>query len=154
MADRPSDERRIVRLRFASHPDLFVLARLVLTGIAVAEGLSSQVVSDLKLAVTEACSNAIQHAAANSTRLGIDGSGHEISVSYLIDPGLITIAVADSNAGVEPIALHTVARDPADHSDETSLSVIESLVDDLSFVSDRTGSRVTFKKRFEVQPAT
>lgn len=151
MTDPDDAARRTVTLRFAAQPEHLVLARLVLTGIAVAEGLSSQVVSDLKLAVTEACTNAIEHAYAGTA--GANGREHGVTVSYTLEPGTLTIEVADRGAGFDPVAVRAEkpAPEPGARDGGMGLSIIESLVDELAIVADSSGSRVTFVKRYEPQ---
>ena len=46
----------------APRPENLALARLALTGVGAVAGASEAAVADLKLAVTEACTNAILHA--------------------------------------------------------------------------------------------
>ncbi len=51
-----------VRLTIPAKAEYLVLARLVLTGIAMEVPMSEIALADLKLAVTEVCGNAVQHA--------------------------------------------------------------------------------------------
>lgn len=161
MRDLQADGSSTVTLRFAAQPEHLVLARLVLTGIAVAEGLETQVVSDLKLAVTEACTNAIEHAYANGAGATANGDGGgtggaDVMVCYRIVPGAVTIEVSDRGAGFDPEAVR--AARPADGDQPQreggmGLSIIESLVDELEISADGTGSRITFTKRTTVASA-
>src|ERR687891_2660937 len=52
----------VVHLRFPAKPDYLLLARLTLSGIARELPLGDEVLADLKLALTEACGNAVRHA--------------------------------------------------------------------------------------------
>ena len=45
----------------APHPENLALARLALTGVGAVAGATDAAVAELKLAVTEACTNAILH---------------------------------------------------------------------------------------------
>ena len=54
---------RAVRLRLPARAEYIVLGRLALTGLSVARTLI-RTISDLKLALTEAVSNAVRHAYA------------------------------------------------------------------------------------------
>src|SRR5205814_7917839 len=56
--------RQAIRLTIPAKPEYITLGRLALTGIARlrAEPLSQEVLGDLKLALTEACTNSVRHA--------------------------------------------------------------------------------------------
>ena len=67
MKTSPTERRQdaeIVELRIAARAENVALARLALSGVAAAAGAPPGVVADLKLAVSEACTNAVQHAYA------------------------------------------------------------------------------------------
>ena len=53
---------RIVRLTFPARAEYLLLARLTLSGLARELPLDDELLADLKLAVTEACGNAVRHA--------------------------------------------------------------------------------------------
>ncbi|TML23999.1 MAG: ATP-binding protein [Actinobacteria bacterium] len=57
----------VVRLTFPAKADYLLLARLALAGLARSLPLDPELVADLKLAVTEACGNAVRHAYTDST---------------------------------------------------------------------------------------
>ena len=58
-----------IRLTIPAKPEYITLGRLALTGIARLrpEPLSAEVLGDLKLALTEACSNSVRHAYGEGT---------------------------------------------------------------------------------------
>ena len=53
---------RVVRLTFPAKAEYLLLARLALSGLARELPLEEELLADLKLAVTEACGNAVRHA--------------------------------------------------------------------------------------------
>ena len=57
-----SDEGRSVRLTIPARPEYITLGRLALTAIAGVRPLSDETLHDLKLALTEACTNSVKHA--------------------------------------------------------------------------------------------
>ena len=57
-----SDEGRSVRLTIPARPEYITLGRLALTAIAGVRQLSDETLHDLKLALTEACTNSVKHA--------------------------------------------------------------------------------------------
>ena len=58
----------VVRLSFPAKPDYLLLARLALAGVARSLPVGPELLADLKLAVTEACGNAVRHAYDSSER--------------------------------------------------------------------------------------
>ena len=82
----------VVRLDFPAKADYLLLARLALSGLARTLTLDDDDVADLKLAVTEACGNAVRHAYE-----GDDGS---VAVSYVVGPGTLELIVEDRGTGI------------------------------------------------------
>ena len=82
----------MVRLDFPAKADYLLLARLALSGLARTLTLDEEDVADLKLAVTEACGNAVRHAYE-----GDDGS---VAVSYVVGPGTLELIVEDRGTGI------------------------------------------------------
>ena len=87
-----SGETHVVRLDFPAKADYLLLARLALSGIARTLTLDEEDVADLKLAVTEACGNAVRHAYEED-----DGS---VAVSYVVGPGALELIVEDRGSGI------------------------------------------------------
>lgn len=87
-----SAETYVVRLDFPAKADYLLLARLALSGLARTLTLDEEDVADLKLAVTEACGNAVRHAYE-----GDDGS---VAVSYVVGPGTLELIVEDRGTGI------------------------------------------------------
>jgi serine/threonine-protein kinase RsbW len=85
-----------IRLTIPAKPDYVVLARLALAGIARLEPtrLSAEAIADLKLALTDACATAVEHAAA----AGRDS----VQVVYEVHEDRVVIEVDDE---LEPGAL-------------------------------------------------
>ena len=70
----------VVTLVMPAKSEYLILARLALAGIAREVPMSEAVLADLKLAVTEACGNAVRHAY---------GDGHGVvRVRFVVDAGL------------------------------------------------------------------
>ena len=144
----PAIMHRKVQLRFAARADHLVFARLVIAGIAVAEGLPAGIVSDLKLAVTEACTNAVEHAYAGLDGVdAADGAAPSVYVSYKIGPDDVVVEVEDHGGGFDLPAAQAATSTPNDRSGGMGLSIIETLVDDLSITTSGCGTRVAFAKR-------
>jgi serine/threonine-protein kinase RsbW len=128
-----------LELRLDARPQNLALIRLALAGVAANAGASREVVSDLKLAVTEACTNVIQHA------YGGDAAAGEIVVRYTVEPGMLAIEIEDTGSGFE---LDTAGGRGRNGGGGNGLMIIRVLTDELSVASTGSGTRVAFVKRF------
>ena len=89
-----ADGGRVVRLTIPAKPEYITLSRLALSGLSRVRSFPEDTLADLKLALTEACSNSVRHAYA-------DAEGH-VDISFeLLDDRLI-VEVADDGSGFEP----------------------------------------------------
>jgi anti-sigma regulatory factor (Ser/Thr protein kinase) len=77
-------------------PDAVGVARQALTGACEALGLGPRATGDIRLAVSEACTNVVAHAYRDQ-----DGPG-ELEVAVLLHPGELTVIVRDRGSGVAP----------------------------------------------------
>lgn len=89
----PEESIHAVRLRIPAKPEYITLVRLALSGLSRLRPLDEEVLGDLKLAVTEACSNSVRH-----------GSGAEgmVEISYELHPDRLVVAVEDDGPGFDP----------------------------------------------------
>jgi serine/threonine-protein kinase RsbW len=83
-------------LELAAMADNVPLVRHALRGLLEASGVSDDRVSDITLAVTEACANAVLHAYAKDRR-----GNFEVS-AQLSDAGELAVLVRDHGAGIAP----------------------------------------------------
>jgi serine/threonine-protein kinase RsbW len=129
-----------VELRLDARAENLALTRLALAGVAAAAGASREIVSDLKLAVTEACTNVIRHAYG-------DAETGQIAVRYTAASGMLSIEVEDFGSGFEP---GTAPADPDRNGSGNGmgLMIIRELTDELSVSSSGSGTRLVFVKRF------
>ncbi|MGY1712217.1 ATP-binding protein [Geodermatophilus sp. SYSU D00758] len=105
-------------------------------------GISSEVVGEITLALTEACANVVQHAG--------DHGGYEVEVA--IDDRLCVISVRDDGEGFDPAAPVQV-EDPL-LGGGRGLLLMQALVDRLDFRHDPDGRhRVTLEKRLSPTPS-
>ena len=127
------------RLRIPAKPEDITLCRLALTGISRFRQLSEETLSDLKLAITEACSNSVRHAYA-------DGDGC-VDIRYELHPDRLVIEVADDGEGFDPVE----ARGGEDDLLEGGLgiAIIRSVADELEIERGDSGrgSRLRFVKK-------
>lgn len=131
---------RLVRLTIPAKPEYITLSRLALAGLSRVRAFSEETLADLKLALTEACSNSVRHAYG-------DGDGH-VDISFeLLDDRLI-VEVTDDGTGFE---LEDGSGDGAgDELTEGGLgiAIIRSIADevDIDGGADGRGSRLRFVK--------
>jgi serine/threonine-protein kinase RsbW len=85
-----------IRLTIPAKPEYITLGRLALTGIARLrpEPLRQEVLGDLKLALTEACTNSVRHA-----YVGGEGT---VAILYELHDDKLVIEVVDDGEGFEP----------------------------------------------------
>ena len=131
----------VVELAIPARPAYLSLVRLVVDASvsALAPGLGGARLDDLKLAVTEACSNAIEaHQTADS-----DAS---VVIRCQMDDATVTVEVADQGGGFDPGGLADLpsATDPGRLSYESGLGIplMRTLADNLSFVPKPDGTTV------------
>jgi serine/threonine-protein kinase RsbW len=128
----------VVSLSIPARAEYIVLCRLALTGLARSRALEPEVLADLKLALTEACSNSIRHA-YDDDRVGT------VEVRYELTADRLSVEVVDEGIGFDPNA---PVADEEGELDEGGLgmAIIRALVDEFSIESDGTGSHLRFTK--------
>jgi serine/threonine-protein kinase RsbW len=113
-----------VSLTLPSSPEYVLLARLVVAQVGRLAGFGAEDVYDLKLAVTEAATNVIRHAAVENYQ-----------IEYRVLPRTVEITVIDTGGGFNVADL---TRAPDGHGG-FGLAVIRDLVDELVLDSTRGG---------------
>jgi serine/threonine-protein kinase RsbW len=84
-----------VKLRIPAKPEYITLVRLALSGLARVRPLDEETLGDLKLAVTEACSNSVRHGYGN----GKEGT---VQVCYELLSDRLVVEVEDDGPGFDP----------------------------------------------------
>jgi serine/threonine-protein kinase RsbW len=128
----------VVALTIPARPEYIALGRLALTGLSRTRSLSAEVVADLKLALTEACSNSVRHA-YDEGREGV------VEIRYDLQDDRIVIEVNDDGSGFDPETLER-AEEELDEGG-LGIAIIRALTDDLE-IGPRPGggSRLRFSK--------
>jgi serine/threonine-protein kinase RsbW len=83
-----------VRLTMPARAEGVGVVRQALAGMADALAFDAAVVADMKMAVTEACTNVVVHA--------YDGEEGTLEVEMLADDSALTIVVRDWGTGIQP----------------------------------------------------
>ena len=112
-----------VRLTIPAKPEYITLVRLALSGLSQSRELSDETLGDLKLAVTEACSNSIRHAYGD----GRDGS---VQVVYELHADRLVVEVCDDGPGFSVPDTPLVGRDGLNEGG-LGIAIIRELSDEL-----------------------
>ncbi len=134
------NDGRSVRLTIPAKAEYITLCRLALTGLSRLRPLPDETLADLKLALTEACTNSIRHA--------YEGGDGLVEITYELHGDTLAIEVSDEGRGFE----HEPAGDDGDELSEGGLgiAIIQAIADEFE-VGPRAGggSRLRFVKHLE-----
>lgn len=134
-----TDMARTVRLTIPAKPEYITLSRLALSGLSRVRPLPEETLADLKLALTEACSNSVRHA--------YDGGDGHVEISFALSNDRLVVEVSDDGAGFEPDAVRS-----ADDAELTEgglgIAIIRSIADEVEIDGggNGRGSRLRFVK--------
>ncbi|HEX3539133.1 MAG TPA: ATP-binding protein [Acidimicrobiales bacterium] len=134
----PPPMELILELEIPASPEYIAIARLVVSSIASSRrNLADDRIDDLKLAVSEACTNAIE-ASSND--------GDRVQILIQDDDEKLEVNVQDQGPGFDLDALptHPPVTDPERLNFERGLGIplIRTLVDDVEFASSTGGTSV------------
>jgi serine/threonine-protein kinase RsbW len=137
--DRQAVEGRRVRLTIPARPEYITLCRLALTGLAALRPFSEELLADLKLALTEACSNSVRHA------YGAAGDG-VVEIVYDIQPDRLVIEVSDEGEGFDPEQAGGSGDDLSEGG--LGIAIIRAIADEVEIGKhpEGKGSRLRFEK--------
>jgi serine/threonine-protein kinase RsbW len=130
-----------VRLTFPAKPEYITLGRLALTGLARLRPLSEETLGDLKLALTEACTNCVRH--AYPERPGT------VEITYELQVDRLAVEIVDDGLGFD----YSNGDGSEDDLVEGGLgiAIIRALADEfeLGVREGRPGSRLRFVKHLQ-----
>ena len=129
----------LVRLTIPAKVEYITLGRLALSGLSHLRSLTDETLADMKLALTEACSNSIRHAYR-------DGRAGTVEIVYDLQPDRIAIEVVDEGAGFEPRDDELVHNGLNESG--LGIAIIRSLADEFELGprDDGRGARLRFAK--------
>ena len=135
----------IVELEIPARAEFVALARLVVSAMASSDAiLSDDQIDDLKLAVSEACTNAIEAHDSISTK-------ERVLVRCWSDDRCLRVSIEDRGPGFDPSSLpdHPPPTDPDRHKFERGLGIplIRALVDEVQISSSSGGTEVRLAMR-------
>jgi serine/threonine-protein kinase RsbW len=134
---------RAVSLTIPARAEYITLSRLALTGLSRVRPISDETLSDLKLAITEACSNSVRHAYD-------DGTG-VVEIMYRLEGDRIEIEVSDDGAGFDHSGAGGTSEETELGEGGLGIAIIRSIADELEIGTGESGrgSRLRFVKTLE-----
>ncbi|MFF2886222.1 anti-sigma B factor RsbW [Paenibacillus sp. NPDC057967] len=133
-------------IRIPARADYLDIVRAALFAIASKAGFSYEAIEDMKVAVTEACTNAIRHAYEE----GLDGM---VELSFLWDEQVLNITIKDDGRGNVVRAAQSAAPSVLHQSPISDVAVgglgiflMEALMDEVH-VRSENGTEVVLIKR-------
>jgi serine/threonine-protein kinase RsbW len=133
-------DARTVRLTIPAKAEYITLVRLALSGLSQLRPLSDETLGDLKLAVTEACSNSVRHAYR-------DGREGAVQVIYELHSDRLVVEVCDEGEGFTAIE-HEPPGGGGLTEGGLGIAIIRELADELELGPGTSGkgSRLRFVK--------
>jgi serine/threonine-protein kinase RsbW len=142
---RNADGARVVSLTIPAEARWLALCRLVLSGLGRLGSVDDEALADVKLAVTEACSNSVRHAYTQNGAAGL------VNLRYELSKNAISVEVSDAGQGFrfdQPVPELGPQPDEDLREDEMGLAIIHALVDevDIGAGPEGRGTRIAFTK--------
>jgi serine/threonine-protein kinase RsbW len=136
---------RVVELTFPAAARYLVLARLGVAGLGSVASLDESTLADLKLAVTEACANAVRHAYSE------DAPGDVRLRMTLEEDGALLVEVSDNGGGFDITGVRRW--DPGSMRESgMGFEIMRSIVDDVEIESAPSSGTVV-RLRKQLAPA-
>jgi anti-sigma regulatory factor (Ser/Thr protein kinase) len=142
----------VVELELPARPEVVSVARLVIGALVAADPLFDEERSaDLRLAVSEACTNAIQAEMKGRVHVEPDPDAVPIVMRCVLADGQIEVAITDHGGGFDPTGLEqhpeVTSPDRLNYEGGLGIPLIKMLADDLEFLATDDGTTVVM--RFE-----
>ena len=130
-----------VELRIPARAEWVAVARLAVSAIANRLAFSFEEIEDLKLALSEACANCIQHA-------GAEGEGIDITFEVLSDAVRIAVRDRVGQGQSAACALPVASQMRDERTEGVGMYIIQSLMDVVEYkVDGRAGTELVMTKR-------
>ena len=127
-----------VRLTIPAKAEYITLVRLALSGLSGLRPLSDEALGDMKLAVTEACTNSVRH--------GYNNGEGTVEVVYELLPDRLVVEVADDGPGFDAAGDRPLRDGLAEGG--LGIAIIQAVSDEFEAgkQADGGGSRLRFVK--------
>lgn len=130
---------RSVRLTIPAKAEYIALGRLALTAIARVRPVSEETLTDLKLALTEACTNSVRHA-YHEGRKGV------VEIVYQLEPDRLVVEVTDDGEGFKPEEIEGSGNGDLSEGG-LGIAIIRAVADEVEIGERESGgSRLRFVK--------
>jgi serine/threonine-protein kinase RsbW len=134
-----TDAGHSVRLTIPARAEYITLGRLALTAIAGVRPVSDEALHDLKLALTEACTNSVRHAYSN-------GGAGEVEIVYELEPDRLAVEVGDQGPGFDAATAQGEGEGELEEGG-LGIAIIRAVADEVEISPrDKGGSRLRFVK--------
>jgi len=140
---------KVVQLSFPAKPDYLLLARLALAGLARSFPVGDEELADLKLAVTEACGNAVRHAYQ-------PGEG-SVEVAFVVSDERLEMFVEDRGIGITLGPPDELERDPGrvePIEGGMGMAIIRAVVDEFEVTEGSSGKGTVVHMTKYLAPST
>lgn len=134
----------VIEMKVPCETRFLSVVRLAVAGAAARAGLGVGEADDLKVAVSEACTNAIEHAFP-----GMDEGGAMMLVRMAVRQGELRVEVVDEGAGFDPKRLPQTPPEERDLEEGgLGLYLMHGLMDEVKVESaPGSGTKITLVKR-------
>ena len=137
-APAASRSHGVVRLEIPARAEWVAVARLAVAAVASRQRFSVDDIEDIKLAVAESCTNAIQHGLEDGT----------IAIVCEVTADGIVVTVRDHGQGPPLSAVEDERIGEAGRTEELGVFLIRALMDSVEYTSDvRDGTQLVMTKR-------
>ena len=126
-----------VRLEIPARAEWVAVARLAVAAVASRQRFSVDDIEDIKLAIAESCTNAIQHGEGGSIEIVCEASSDEL-----------VLTVRDRGQGPKLSTVETERIGESGRTEELGVFLIRALMDTVEYTSDaREGTQLVMIKR-------
>lgn len=135
------DNNNMISLTLPNSAEFVSVARLTLSGIANRMGFNFDEIEDLKVAMSEACTNALKH--------GSDINTSKYIVNYIMYANQLEIDVCDEGSGFD---INMVSDPDLENPKDNGLGlyIIKTLMDEVEVVSkENNGTIIRMIKKLE-----
>lgn len=137
-APAPEATDGVVRLEIPARAEWVAVARLAVAAIASRQRFSVDEIEDIKLAIAESCTNAIQHGSAGDT----------ISIACEVRDDELVVTVRDHGVGPKVGHVEQERITESGRTEELGVFLIRALMDTVEYTVDpREGTQLVMTKR-------
>ncbi|MHB0975967.1 MAG: ATP-binding protein [Candidatus Aquicultorales bacterium] len=127
-----------VELSLRAEPRAVRLVRDVVDEFCRAHYITGLLVDDLKVVISEACTNVVRHA--------YEDDGGYMKVRLAISPEHVQVSVTDNGRGLDSVSTTTFRRNGNVTPGGLGIYIIKQLVDSVDYLSEKAGTEVRVVK--------